>query len=175
VTADVKNEPTRRDFLYIATGAVGVVGVGSAAWPLVDQMNPSAAVQALATVEFDLSTVEQGALVLIKWNGLPIFVRHRTPDAIAEAQGTALADLKDPAPDSARVKLGQEQWLIMIANCTHLGCVPEFDTGVFRGGWDCKCHGSQYDSAGRVRSGPAPKNLVLPPYEFLSDTLVKIG
>jgi ubiquinol-cytochrome c reductase iron-sulfur subunit len=175
VTAQAQNEPTRRDFLYIATGAVGVAGAAAVAWPLVDQMNPSAAVQALATIEFDLSGVAEGALVLIKWNGLPIFVRHRTPSAISEAQNTPLADLKDPALDSERVKLGQERWLVMIANCTHLGCVPEFDTGAFRGGWDCRCHGSQYDSAGRIRSGPAPKNLVLPPYEFLSDTLIKIG
>jgi ubiquinol-cytochrome c reductase iron-sulfur subunit len=164
----------RRDFLYIAAGAVGAVGVAGAAWPLINQMNPDASVLALASIEFDLSGIEEGQSVTIKWRGLPVFVRHRTPEEIKTAQDTPLSDLKDPEPDSARVKAGHEQWLIMIANCTHLGCIPVGESGEYDG-WFCPCHGSVYDTAGRIRKGPAPKNLVLPEYEFISDTLVQIG
>ncbi len=166
--------PSRRDFLYVAAAAVGVVGVAGAAWPLIDQMNPDATVRALATIEFDLSAIEVGQTVTVMWRGLPVFVRHRTEENIVEAQDTPLSELKDPAPDSARVKEGHEQWLVMIANCTHLGCVPVGDSGDFHG-WFCPCHGSHYDTAGRIRKGPAPKNLVLPPYQFISDTLIQIG
>ena len=164
----------RRDFLYVATAAVGAVGVGAVVWPLVNQMNPDASTLALASIEFNLSAIEEGQSVTILWRGLPVFVRHRTPAEIAEAKAVPLADLKDPATDEERTKEGHEQWLIMIANCTHLGCVPVGESGDFDG-WFCPCHGSHYDSAGRIRKGPAPKNLVLPPYEFISDTLVQIG
>ena len=166
--------PTRRDFLFVATAAVGAVGVAGAVWPLIDQMNPDASVLALASIEFDVSAIPEGEGVTIKWRGLPVFVRHRTAEEIAEAQNTPESALKDPQPDSARVKAGHEQWLIMVANCTHLGCVPVGESGEY-GGWFCPCHGSVYDTSGRIRSGPAPKNLVVPPYEFLSDTLVQIG
>lgn len=164
----------RRDFLYIAAGAVGAVGVAGAVWPLINQLNPDASVLALASIEFDLSSIAEGQSVTIKWRGLPVFVRHRTATEISEAQAVPLSSLKDPQPDSARVKEGHEQWLIMIANCTHLGCIPVGESGEF-GGWSCPCHGSQFDTAGRIRLGPAPTNLVVPPYEFVSDTLVKIG
>ncbi|HEY9011082.1 MAG TPA: ubiquinol-cytochrome c reductase iron-sulfur subunit [Devosia sp.] len=167
-------QSNRRDFLYVAAGAVGAVGVAGLAWPLINQMNPDASVLALASIEFDLSGIEEGQSVTIKWRGLPVFVRHRTEAEIEEARAVPLSDLKDPETDEQRTKAGHEQWLIMIANCTHLGCVPVGESGDFDG-WFCPCHGSHYDSAGRIRKGPAPKNLVLPPYEFISDTLVQIG
>lgn len=167
-------QQTRRDFLYVAAGAVGVVGVAGAVWPLIDQMNPDASVLALASIEYDISSIEEGQSVTIKWRGLPIFVRHRTPAEIEEARAVPLNALKDPETDEQRTKPGHEQWLVMIAICTHLGCVPVGESGDFDG-WFCPCHGSHYDTAGRIRKGPAPKNLVLPPYEFVSDTLVQIG
>ena len=167
-------EPGRRDFLYVAASAVGVVGVGAAVWPLINQLNPDASVLALASIEFDLSNIAEGESVTIKWRGLPVFVRHRTQAEIDEAKAVPLSDLKDPETDAQRTKEGHEQWLIMIANCTHLGCIPVGESGEYDG-WFCPCHGSVYDTAGRIRKGPAPKNLVLPPYEFISDTLVQIG
>lgn len=167
-------QPTRRDFLYVATGAVGAVGVAAAVWPLIDQMNPDRSVLALSSIEFDLSSIAEGESVTIKWRGLPVFVRHRTAAEIEEARATPLSELKDPETDEERTKVGHEQWLIMIANCTHLGCIPVGESGAYDG-WACPCHGSVFDTAGRIRSGPAPINLVLPPYEFISDTLVQIG
>jgi ubiquinol-cytochrome c reductase iron-sulfur subunit len=167
-------QPTRRDFLYVATGAVGAVGVAAVVWPLIDQMNPDRSVLALSSIEFDISSIAEGESVTIKWRGLPVFVRHRTAAEIEEAKATPLSDLKDPQTDEQRTKPGHEPWLIMIANCTHLGCIPVGESGDF-GGWACPCHGSQFDTAGRVRRGPAPTNLVVPPYEFITDTLVKIG
>lgn len=158
----------------MATGAIGAVGAAAVVWPLLNQMNPDASTLALASIEFSLAGIEEGQSVTILWRGLPVFVRHRTAKEIKEAQDTPLSDLKDPEPDSARIKEGHDQWLIMIANCTHLGCIPVGQSGDYDG-WFCPCHGSQYDSAGRIRKGPAPKNLVLPPYSFVSDTLVKIG
>lgn len=167
-------EPGRRDFLYVAASAVGVVGVGAAVWPLINQLNPDASVLALASIEFDISNIAEGESVTIKWRGNPVFVRHRTQAEIDEAKAVPLSDLKDPETDEQRTKPGHEQWLIMIANCTHLGCIPVGESGEYDG-WFCPCHGSVYDTAGRIRKGPAPKNLILPPYEFLSDTLVQIG
>lgn len=167
-------QPTRRDFLYVATGAVGVVGVAAVTWPLIDQLNPDRSVLALSSIEFDVATVAEGESVTVMWRGLPVFVRHRTAAEIEESRETPLSDLKDPETDEQRVKAGHEQYLIMVAICTHLGCVPVGESGEYDG-WFCPCHGSVYDTAGRIRSGPAPKNLVLPPYEFISDTLVRIG
>ena len=167
-------DPGRRDFIYVAAGAVAAVGVAGAVWPLIDQMNPDAAVLAVATIEYDIASIAVGQTVTIKWRGLPVFVRHRTPAEIEEAKAVPMSDLKDPETDEQRTKPGHEQWLIMIANCTHLGCIPVGESGDFDG-WFCPCHGSHYDSAGRIRKGPAPKNLVLPPYQFVSDTLVQIG
>src|SRR5690606_6426020 len=146
--------------------AVGAVMVGAAVWPLIDQMNPDASVLALASIEFDLSSIEEGSSVTIKWRGLPVFVRHRTQAEIEEARAVPLSELKDPEPDEARVKGGHAEWLSMVANCTHLGCVPVGESGNFDG-WFCPCHGSHYDTAGRIRQGPAPANLVVPPYEFV--------
>jgi ubiquinol-cytochrome c reductase iron-sulfur subunit len=174
LTTKAEAEPTRRDFLYVATGAVGAVGVAAAIWPLVDQMNPSAAVKALASIELDLSPIEEGAEVTVSWRGLPVFVRHRTPAEIEAARATPLDELKDPQTDEARVKEGHAQWLILIGVCTHLGCIPLGYEGEYDG-WFCPCHGSVYDTSGRIRFGPAPLNLAVPDYEFLSDTLVKIG
>jgi ubiquinol-cytochrome c reductase iron-sulfur subunit len=174
LTAQAESEPTRRDFLYIATGAVGAVGVAAMVWPVIDQMNPSAAVKALATIEVDISSIAVGESVTITWRGLPVFVRHRTPDEIQAAENTPLSDLKDPQPDSERVKPGHAQWLIMVGICTHLGCVPLGEQGPFNG-WFCPCHGSVYDTSGRIRSGPAPKNLLVPDYQFLNDTTLQIG
>ena len=179
MTTDASTEPaphgTRRDFLYVAAGAVGVVGAGAAVWPLIDQLNPDAAVLALASVDFDLSSLQEGQVVTIKWRGQPIFIRYRTPEDIKAMQAVPLSDLKDPAPDSDRVKKGHEQYLVMVGICTHLGCIPLFNSGAFKDGWGCPCHGSQYDASGRIRFGPAPLNLVIPPYKYTSDTKITIG
>lgn len=153
---------------------MGAVGVAGAAWPLISQLNPSASVLALASIRFDVSTVPEGSSVTILWRGLPVFVRHRTPEEIEAARAVPLSELRDPEGDEERVLEGHEEWLIMVANCTHLGCVPVGESGDF-GGWFCPCHGSQFDTAGRIRRGPAPTNLVVPPYEFVSDTIVEIG
>jgi len=164
---------TRRNFLYVASGAVGAVGVTAAAWPLVDQMNPSADVLALASVEVDLSTIAEGSTVKILWRGKPIFIRHRTAAEIKTAVADNGAnDLIDPEDDQARAS--RPEWLIMVGVCTHLGCVPLDQRGDFNG-WFCPCHGSHYDISGRIRKGPAPRNLEVPKYAFLSDTTVKIG
>jgi len=164
----------KRDFIYVATAAVGVVGVAAVAWPIINQMNPDASVLALASAEFDLSHIEEGQTVTVKWRGLPVFIRHRTQKQIDDARAVPLDQLKDPETDEARVLKGHEQWLVMIANCTHLGCIPNGDQGEF-GGWLCPCHGSQYDTSGRIRKGPAPKNLVIPPYKFLNDAKIQVG
>lgn len=178
MTTDASTEPaphgTRRDFLYVAAGAVSVVGAGAAIWPLIDQLNPDAAVLALASVDFDLASLEEGQVVTIKWRGQPIFVRHRTPEDIKAMQAVPLSELKDPAPDSDRVKKGHEQYLVMIGICTHLGCIPLAHQGNYDG-FFCPCHGSQYDTSGRIRQGPAPLNLAVPPYAFLTDTKIRIG
>jgi ubiquinol-cytochrome c reductase iron-sulfur subunit len=179
LATDATSQPaphgTRRDFLYVAAGAVGAVGTVAAVWPLIDQLNPDASVLALSAVDFDLASLTEGQVVTIKWRGQPIFVRYRTPEDIKSMQAVPLGDLKDPAPDSDRVKKGHEQYLVMIGICTHLGCIPLFNSGIFTDGWGCPCHGSQYDAAGRIRQGPAPYNLVLPPYKFTSDTKITIG
>ena len=175
--AETQQGETRRDFLYIATAAVGAIGAGSAIWPLIDQMNPAADVLALASIEFDLSTVEPGMSVTLKWRGKPVFVRYRTAEEISEAEAVPLDELPDPQTDAARVQ--EAQYLILIGVCTHLGCVPlgqkaSDPKGVY-GGWFCPCHGSHYDTSGRIRKGPAPLNLFVPAYEFVSDTTVRIG
>ncbi|NRA86668.1 MAG: ubiquinol-cytochrome c reductase iron-sulfur subunit [Rhizobiales bacterium] len=170
-TGKVK-EPGRRDFLYIATGAFGALGVGVGAWPLLDQMNPDASVKALASIEVDISTVGVGESLTVNWRGKPIFIRHRTAEEIKTSVNTPLSDLKDPEEDSARAE--KPEWLIMVGVCTHLGCIPLGEAGKYNG-WFCPCHNSVYDTAGRIRSGPAPKNLEIPEYSFISDTKIKIG
>ncbi|MEN8722795.1 MAG: ubiquinol-cytochrome c reductase iron-sulfur subunit [Alphaproteobacteria bacterium] len=163
---------TRRDILYVGTAAFAAVGGGAAVWPLVDQMNPDASTLALASTEVNLSAITEGQSVTIMWRGTPVFVRHRTAAEIEEARAVPMGDLPDPQADDERVQ--KPEWLIMRAICTHLGCVPLGEQGDFNG-WFCPCHGSHYDTAGRIRKGPAPKNLEVPPYEFLSDSVIKIG
>jgi ubiquinol-cytochrome c reductase iron-sulfur subunit len=173
----VDDEGTRRDFLYLLTGATAVVGTVALVWPLIDSMNPSADVLALAATEVDLSGVEEGMALTVTWRGKPVFVRHRTPEEIEEAEAVPLAELRDPQPDDARVI--EPQWLIVVGVCTHLGCVPLGNRpGEPRGdygGWFCPCHGSHYDTSGRVRRGPAPINLVVPEYEFIDENMIRIG
>ena len=168
------DDPSRRDFIHIAAGAAAAGAVVGVAWPLVNQMNPSADTLAMASIEYDLSKVLLGQEVTIKWRGKPVFVRHRTPKEIAEAVAADHAELRDPQTDAERHKPGKPEWLILVGVCTHLGCVPLFAQGDY-GGWFCPCHGSVYDTSGRIRKGPAPKNLAVPDYSFLSDTKVKIG
>jgi ubiquinol-cytochrome c reductase iron-sulfur subunit len=166
---------TRRDFLYIATGAVGAVGAVSVAIPLVSQMNPDAStVAAGAPIEVDLSPISEGQVIKVFWRGKPIFINHRTKKQIEEAQSVNLASLPDPQPDSARVKEGHANFQVLIGICTHLGCIPIAHQGQYDG-YFCPCHGSVYDTSGRIRQGPAPSNLALPPYQFLSDTRIRIG
>ena len=173
--ATISAEPTRRDFLYIATGAVGAVGVAAVAVPLISQMNPDAStIAAGAPVEVDIGAVAEGQVIKVFWRGKPIFISHRTKKEIEEAEKVNLASLPDPQPDSARVKPGKAQWQVLIGICTHLGCIPLAHQGEYDG-YFCPCHGSQYDSSGRIRRGPAPANLPLPPYEFLTDTRIRIG
>jgi ubiquinol-cytochrome c reductase iron-sulfur subunit len=179
-------EPTRRDFLYIATGAVLGVGATLTAWPLIDQMNPDASALALATIEVDISSVTPGMSLTVKWRGKPVFIRNRTPEEIEAAKATPLSELKDQAarnqnlPDNAlatdenRASPGAENWLIQVGVCTHLGCIPLGQQGPY-GGWFCPCHGSAYDTAGRIRQGPAPENLLVPVYAFTNDTTIRIG
>ena len=168
------DDPNRRDFIHIAAATAAVGAVGASVVPLVHQMNPSADVLALASIEFDLTKVQPGMQVVVKWQGKPVFVRYRTPAEIAKAVADDHAPMKDPATDASRHKDGKPQWLILVGVCTHLGCVPNFGTGEY-GGWLCPCHGSQYDTSGRIRKGPAPLNLEVPKWDFVSDTKVKIG
>lgn len=177
---------TRRDFLYIATGAFAVVGTASFVWPFVDQMNPDASALALATTEIDISAIAEGQSVIVKWRGKPVVVRNRTAKEVEEAKTFPVGDLIDPnarnanlpsdalATDENRAATGKENWLVMVQICTHLGCVPLGQQGEYDG-WFCPCHGSEYDSAGRVRRGPAPQNMEIPPYTFTSDTVIQIG
>lgn len=174
LATQTEHSTNRRDFILVATGSVAAVGAAATVWPLINQMNPDASTLALSSIEFSLAGIEVGQSVTITWRGMPVFVRNRTPKEVEEAKAVPLADLKDPQTDEERTKPGHEQWLVMIANCTHLGCIPTGQAGEFDG-WACPCHGSQFDSAGRIRKGPAPTNLVVPPYEFISDTLIQIG
>jgi ubiquinol-cytochrome c reductase iron-sulfur subunit len=176
---------TRREFLYLAAGAMAGVGGAAAVWPMIHSLNPAADTLALATAEVDLAPVKEGQAITLMWRGKPVFIRHRTAEEIAQARAVPKDQMKDPQSDEDRVKQsafgGKElpQWLIMVGVCTHLGCVPmgqkpTDDRGEF-GGWFCPCHGSAYDTAGRIRKGPAPKNLEIPTYQFTSATMVKIG
>ena len=162
----------RREFLFTASYAVGAVGVGAVVWPLVDQMNPDASVKALASTEVDVSSVKPGNTITVLWRGKPVFIRRRTQDEISEARSVKMEDLIHPEKDEDRAK--DPEWLVMLGVCTHLGCVPLNDKGDYDG-WFCPCHGSHYDTSGRIRKGPAPKNLDVPPYSFLNDTTIKIG
>ena len=168
---------TRRDFLYLLAGATAGFGSLAAVWPLIDSMNPSADVLALSIAEVDLAPIELGQRVTVVWQGKPVFVDHRTEQQIAAARAVDLAELPDPQADEDRVQ--KAEWLIMIGICTHLGCIPKGQKtgdpiGEF-GGWLCVCHGSQYDTSGRIRKGPAPNNLDIPPYQFIEDLKIQIG
>lgn len=174
MSAVEQEEPTRRDFLYIATGAMGAVAAGGVAVPLVMQMWPDAGTQALATIEVDVSGVLEGQSITVMWQGKPIFIRNRTPEEIEEAKAVDLSDLPDPQSDEERTKPGSENLLVMVGICTHLGCVPLGQSGEFDG-WFCPCHGSHYDTSGRIRKGPAPTNLPVPPYQFVNETTIEIG
>ena len=168
---------SRRDFLYVATAGVGAVGAVLAAWPFIDTMNPSADVLALSSIELDLSPIEVGQSITVLWRKQPVFVRRRTAEEIAAARADDSADLPDPEPDAERAP--NPEWLILVGVCTHLGCVPlgqkESDPRGDWGGWFCPCHGSHYDTSGRIRKGPAPENLAVPAYEFIDDSIVRIG
>ncbi len=180
-----EHEGTRRDFLYYATAGAGAVATGAVVWPLVNQMNPSADVRALASIRVDVGDVEPGTQITVKWLGKPVFIRRRSDAEIAAARDVALADLADPiarnenlgevdASDANRSLSEDGEWLVMMGVCTHLGCVPLGDAGDF-GGWFCPCHGSHYDTSGRIRKGPAPTNLPVPPAVFVDETTIKLG
>jgi ubiquinol-cytochrome c reductase iron-sulfur subunit len=174
------SDTTRRDFIYIAAGSVAAVGTAAAIWPFISQMNPAADTRAMSTTEVDLSAIAVGQQIKAMWQGKPVFVRHRTAAEIASAQRDDFAQLKDPQTDAERLQqvdgqAGRPEWLILQANCTHLGCVPTFVTGSQFGGWFCPCHGSDYDTSGRIRRGPAPRNLDVAPYVYLNDTSIRIG
>ena len=170
-------EKSRRDFIVVATYAMGAVGAGAFVWPLIDQMNPAADTLALASIEVDVSKIAEGQSITLKWRGKPVFIRHRTKTEIDEALRDDELDMRDPQVDSDRVQ--KPEYLVVLGVCTHLGCVPLGQkVGEVRGeydGWFCPCHGSHYDSSGRIRKGPAPTNLEIPPYAFLSDDVIKIG
>ena len=169
---DTQTPQLRRDFLYYATAGTGAVAVGAAVWPLLNQMNPSADVRALSQIRVDISGVEPGTQLTVSFLGKPVFIRYRTAEEIAGARAVDMGDLKDPEADEDRVV--KDPWLIMVGVCTHLGCVPLGDTGDYDG-WYCPCHGSHYDTSGRIRKGPAPLNLAVPDYVFLDDNNIKIG
>lgn len=176
------NQPTRRDFLYLTTGAMGVVGCGAVAWPFLHSMNPAADVRALSSVEIDLKMIPEATTRTVVWRGKPLFIRHRTEAEIQAAKAVPLKALLDPQTDEERFKTKPE-WLVVVGVCTHLGCIPNKREGMTsipstqneEGGWHCPCHGSVYDISGRVRVGPAPKNLEVPPYQFINDTTLRVG
>ena len=162
----------RRDFIFTASYALGAVGVGASVWPLIDQLNPDASERALASTEVDVSGIERGQSITVLWRGKPVFIKRRTEEEINKARQVDLKELPDPEKDEDRAK--NPEWLVMLGMCTHLGCVPLGNKGEYDG-WFCPCHGSHYDTSGRIRKGPAPTNLEIPKYEFISDSTIKIG
>ena len=172
-----EQDEDKRDFLIVSTYALAGIGAAAFVWPLIDQMNPAADTLALASTEIDLSSLEEGQAITVKWRGKPVFVRHRTADEIKQAQEVSLEGMRDPQTDSERVT--KEKYIVLVGVCTHLGCVPlgqkSGDVKGQYGGWFCPCHGSHYDHSGRIRKGPAPTNLEVPSYKFLSNTVIKIG
>ena len=162
----------RRDFIFTASYALGAVGLGATVWPLIDQMNPDASVKALASTEVDVSEVLPGQSITVLWRGKPVFIKRRTQEEIAKAREVDIKNLKHPEKDEDRAK--NPEWLVMLGVCTHLGCVPLGDKGEY-GGWFCPCHGSHYDTSGRIRKGPAPTNMEIPKYEFVNTNTIKIG
>ena len=178
IPAGAHGDPTRRDFLFVATGAMAAVGTIATVWPFINNLNPAADTLALSSIEVDVKAIAVGQAITVKWRGKPVFIRHRTPEEIKAAEDVKLSELPDPETDNKRVtdtaKKVRPEWLIMIGVCTHLGCVPLGHQGKYEG-WFCPCHGSVYDTSGRIRQGPAPLNLAVPDYAFLTDTRVRIG
>jgi ubiquinol-cytochrome c reductase iron-sulfur subunit len=172
VASETSIEPTRRDFLYIATAGAAAVGAAAVVWPLISQMNPDASTLALASTEVDVGAIQEGQIVTIKWRGRPVFIRHRSAKEIETARAQDKDPMPDPATDASRAE--KPQFLIVVGVCTHLGCIPLGHQGEYDG-WFCPCHGSVYDLSARIRKGPAPKNLEVPQYSYLSETKVKIG
>ena len=162
----------RRDFLFTASYTIGAVGIGATIWPFIDQMNPDSSVKALATTEVDISQIEPGKSITVLWRGKPVFIKRRTDSEISEAQSVSLDDLKHPEKDEDRVK--KAEWLVMMGICSHLGCVPLSDKVEYNG-WFCPCHGSHYDTSGRIRKGPAPTNMEIPKYAFIDENTIRIG
>ena len=191
LAAHSADEPNRRDFIVIAAQAFAGVGAALALWPFISQMNPDASTQALASIDVDLAPIKEGQAITVSWRGKPVFIRNRTAEEVKKAVDVKLADLSDKSarndalPEKAaaldinRTKKGKENWLVLVGICTHLGCIPKgqsmSDARGDYGGWFCPCHGSHYDTSGRIRKGPAPRNLEVPVYEFVSDTKIKIG
>ena len=171
---DKVQDESKRDFMVMTAAGVACAGAAAAVIPFVSSLSPSQEVLAVGSTEVDLSHVKEGDTITVMWRGSPVFVTHRNKEQIEAAQKVSLSELKDPQSDEERVKKGKEQWLVALGVCTHLGCVPLSNKGDF-GGWLCPCHGSHYDSSARIRKGPAPYNLPVPPYEFISDTKIKIG
>ena len=173
----MSKKKTRRDFIVIASYFMGAVGAGAAIWPIINQMNPAADTLAMASTEVNIGELEIGQALTVKWRGKPVFIRRRTEDEITETRNVAIDSLRDPQSDQERVQ--KDEWLIVMGVCTHLGCVPLGqkigDGKGDYGGWFCPCHGSHYDASGRIRKGPAPQNLEIPPYSFISDSVLKIG
>ncbi len=169
---DKSGKKDRRNFLFTASYTVGAIGLGATVWPFIDQMNPDSSVKALASTEVDISQIEPGKSITVLWRGKPVFIKRRTPDEISDAKKVNLEDLKHPEKDEDRVK--KEEWLVMLGICTHLGCVPLSNKGEYNG-WFCPCHGSHYDTSGRIRKGPAPTNMEVPKYEFVDSNTIKIG
>tara|TARA_X000001036_G_scaffold361241_1_gene344458 strand:+ start:184 stop:696 length:513 start_codon:yes stop_codon:yes gene_type:complete len=169
---DKSGKKNRRDFLFTASYTVGAIGLGATVWPFIDQMNPDSSVKALASTEVDLSQIQPGKAITVLWRGKPVFIKRRTKEEIIEAKKVNLEDLKHPEKDEDRVK--KEEWLVMLGICTHLGCVPLSNKGEYNG-WFCPCHGSHYDTSGRIRKGPAPTNMEVPKYEFVDNNTIKIG
>jgi ubiquinol-cytochrome c reductase iron-sulfur subunit len=175
VTTASSADTTRRDFLFVATGAAAGVGAVATLWPFISQMNPDAStIAAGAPIEVDLTPIAEGQDIKVFWRGKPIYIMNRTKKQVEEARAVQISSLPDPATDQSRVKEGHDQWLVVIGICTHLGCIPIAHEGNYDG-FFCPCHGSQYDSSGRIRQGPAPANLAVPPYQFVSDSKIQIG
>ena len=170
--SDSEKKNNRRDFLFTASYTVGAVGLGATIWPFIDQMNPDSSVKALATTEVDISQIEPGKSITVLWRGKPVFIKRRTDSEISEAQSVSLDVLKHPEKDEDRVK--KAEWLVMMGICSHLGCVPLSDKGEYNG-WFCPCHGSHYDTSGRIRKGPAPTNMEIPKYAFINENTIRIG
>ena len=174
--AEVKNNK-RRSFLQLSTISLGAIGTAGFIWPFLKSMNPAEDTLALGSTEVNIADIEEGQGITVKWRGKPVFIRKRTQEEISEAKAVKLEDLKDPAIDDDRVK--KDEWLVLVGICTHLGCVPLgqkiTDMKGEYNGWYCPCHGSHYDSSGRIRKAPAPTNLAVPPYSFINDTTIKIG